>query len=76
MVPPRGGVLGEILLERADGGLLDVVRRGEVGLAGAEIHHVHASRAQASASAATFMVEETLMLKMRSAIAVAAASML
>ena len=41
-VPPAGGVLGEVLLERANGGLLDVVRRREVRLAGAEIDHVHA----------------------------------
>ena len=40
------GVLGEVLLDRPDGGLLDVVRRREIGLAGAEIHHVDALRAQ------------------------------
>ena len=42
------GVLGEVLFERADGRLLDVVGRGKVGLAGAEIHHVHAFARAAS----------------------------
>ena len=49
---------------------------GKVRLAGPEIHHVHAfAREACSASAATFMVEDTLMKEMRSAIALTAACM-
>src|SRR5208282_1523577 len=38
-----GRVLGEVLLQGADGGALDVVRSGEVGLAGAEVDNVNAA---------------------------------
>ena len=44
--PAGRGVLGEILIERADGGLLDVVRGREVGLAGSEVDDVNSLRAQ------------------------------
>ena len=37
-------VLGEILLNGSDGCVLDVLRRGEVRLSGAELHHVCTSR--------------------------------
>ena len=40
-------VLGEVLVDRADGGLLDVVGRGKVGFAGAEIDNVDAFAPQA-----------------------------
>ena len=36
-----GGVLGEVFIQGADGGLLDVVGRGEVGLTGAEGYDVN-----------------------------------
>ena len=39
----RAGILCEVLLDRAHGGLLDILRGREIGLAGAEIHHVHTS---------------------------------
>ena len=42
----RARVLGEILLDCAHGGLLDILRRRKIGLAGAEIHYVHARGAQ------------------------------
>ena len=45
-VPPAAGVLGEILFQRADGRLLDIVRSWEVRLAGPEIDHVHAFAAK------------------------------
>ena len=37
-------VLGKVLLEGSHGGLFDVLRSGEVGLSGAEVHHVHSAR--------------------------------
>ena len=40
------GVAGEVGLDGGDGGVLDVARSGEVGLAGAEIHQVGALGAQ------------------------------
>jgi hypothetical protein len=43
----RGRVLGEVLFQGADGGLLDVVGCGEVGLAGAEVDDVNALGTQA-----------------------------
>jgi len=44
-----------------------VVRCGKIRLASTEIHHIDALRPAAfSASAATFMVDETLMLAIRS----------
>ena len=39
-------VLREIALNRADGGVLDVLRRGKMRLAGTEIHDVDALLAQ------------------------------
>src|SRR5438309_2447635 len=41
--PGCRGVLGKVLLDGADAGALDVLRGGEVGLAGTEIHHVDAA---------------------------------
>ena len=41
-----GCVLGEVLVERANRRLLDVVRRREVGLARAEVDYIDALRAQ------------------------------
>ena len=38
----RGSILGVVVLDRLDAGLLDVVRGGEIGLAGAEANHVQA----------------------------------
>ena len=60
------GVLRKIRLDRGDGGVLDVLRRGEVRLAGGEIDDVSTLLAQLSASAATAMVEEGSMRLMRS----------
>ena len=40
------GVVREIVLDRRDGGIFDVLRRGEMRLARAEIHHVDALLAQ------------------------------
>ena len=37
----RRGVLRAIFFERLDGRALDVFRRGKVGLAGAEVDHIH-----------------------------------
>src|SRR6185503_16536856 len=51
-------------------GLLDIVRRGEIRFSGAEVHNVDALRPQFPASADTFMVEETLIVEIRSAISV------
>ena len=41
-----GGVLREIGVDRGDGRVLDVLRRREVGLAGAEIHDINTLLAQ------------------------------
>src|SRR5579863_5787554 len=42
----HGRVLGEIAVNGADGRILDVFRRGEVRLAGAEVHDVNALGAE------------------------------
>ena len=42
-MPAVARVFGVVLFERADRGALDVFRRREVGLAGAEVDHVHAA---------------------------------
>ena len=41
-----GGVLRKIRLDRGNGGIFDVLRRGEVGLAGGEIDDVNTLLAQ------------------------------
>ena len=38
--PSRGSVLGEVLGQRLDGGLLDILRRGEIGLPGAKTNDI------------------------------------
>ena len=40
----RRRVLGKVLIERRDSGLLDVLRRRKIRLSGAEVHHVHSAR--------------------------------
>ena len=42
----NGGVLTEIALDRRDGCVLDVLRRGEVRFSRAEIDHVDSLRSQ------------------------------
>src|SRR5262249_42221125 len=42
----RGRVLGEILIEGANRRLLDIVGGGGIGLACAEVDHIHSLRAQ------------------------------
>ena len=64
--PGHGGVLGEIVLDRRDGRVLDVLRRGEVRLSRAEVDHIDALGRSLSASATTAMVAEGSMRLMRS----------
>ena len=40
-MPGDGSVLGAIFFERLDDGALDVLGRGEIGLAGAEVGDVY-----------------------------------
>ena len=44
--PAHGRVLREIILDGGDGGILDVLRRGKMRFARAEIHDVNALLAQ------------------------------
>jgi len=71
----RRRVLGEVPLDGADGGPLDVIGRREIRLAGPEIHHVGALGAKPFGVGRHFHVDDTLMEEMRCEIRLVTAGM-